>query len=88
MWPSRWWVWVVWVTHCGVALLVSNDNYPLLLQYKEARPSVLEPYAGECPYSHNGQRIVNGQRLMQAASDIFLGWTSNSRGQDFYFRQL
>lgn len=75
-------------THCGVALLVSNDNYPLLLQYKEARPSVLEPYAGECPYSHNGQRIVNGQRLMQAASDIFLGWTSNSRGQDFYFRQL
>jgi len=75
-------------THCGVALLLSNDNHPLLLQYKEARPSVLETYAGKCPYSHNGQRIVNGQRLMQAASDIFLGWTSNSRGQDFYFRQL
>jgi len=75
-------------THCGVALLLSNDHHPLLLQYKEARPSVLEPYTNPCPYSHNGQRIVNGQRLMQAASDIFLGWTSNSRGQDFYFRQL
>ncbi|NMG06425.1 DUF2252 domain-containing protein [Brasilonema sp. UFV-L1] len=75
-------------THCGVALLLSNDNDPLLLQFKEARPSVLEPLAGESPYSHNGQRIVNGQRLMQAASDIFLGWTSNTRGQDFYFRQL
>ncbi len=75
-------------THCGVALLLSNDNDPLLLQYKEARPSVLEPYTGKSPDSHNGQRIVNGQRLMQAASDIFLGWTDNSRGQDFYFRQL
>lgn len=75
-------------THCGVALLLSNDNDPLLLQFKEARPSVLEPYVGKSPDSHNGQRIVNGQRLMQAASDIFLGWTSNSRGQDFYFRQL
>ncbi|MBW4625800.1 MAG: DUF2252 domain-containing protein [Brasilonema octagenarum HA4186-MV1] len=75
-------------THCSVALLLSNDNDPLLLQFKEARPSVLEPYAGKSSYSHNGQRIVNGQRLMQAASDIFLGWTSNSRGQDFYFRQL
>lgn len=75
-------------THCGVALLLSNDHYPLLLQYKEARPSVLEPYTNPCPYPHSGQRIVNGQRLMQAASDIFLGWTSNSRRQDFYFRQL
>ncbi len=74
-------------THCSVALLLSNDNDPLLLQFKEARPSVLEPYVGKSPYSH-GQRIVNGQRLMQAASDIFLGWTSNSSGQDFYFRQL
>ncbi|MBF2065997.1 MAG: DUF2252 domain-containing protein [Calothrix sp. C42_A2020_038] len=75
-------------THCGVALLLSNDSHPLLLQYKEARPSVLEPYVGKSPDPHNGQRIVNGQRLIQAASDIFLGWTSNSRGQDFYFRQL
>ncbi len=75
-------------THCGVALLLADDNDPLILQYKEARPSVLEPYVGNNTYSHNGQRIVNGQRLMQAASDIFLGWTSNKLGQDFYFRQL
>lgn len=75
-------------THCGVALLLADDNDPLILQYKEARPSVLEPYVSNKIYSQNGQRIVNGQRLMQAASDIFLGWTSNERGQDFYFRQL
>lgn len=75
-------------THCGVALLLANDDDPLLLQYKEARPSVLEPYTNQNPHTHNGQRIVSGQRLMQAASDIFLGWTSNNRGQDFYFRQL
>lgn len=75
-------------THCGVALLLADDNDPLILQYKEARPSVLEPYVSDKIYEHNGQRIVNGQRLMQAASDIFLGWTSNKRGQDFYFRQL
>ncbi|OKH21966.1 DUF2252 domain-containing protein [Chroogloeocystis siderophila] len=75
-------------THCGVALLLDDNDDPLLLQYKEARPSVLEPYAGKSPYPHEGQRIVSGQRLMQAASDIFLGWTSNLQGQDFYFRQL
>jgi uncharacterized protein (DUF2252 family) len=75
-------------THCGVALLLDNNNDPLLLQYKEARPSVLEPYAGKSPYAHEGQRIVSGQRLMQAASDIFLGWTSSPERQDFYFRQL
>ncbi|MEN9224212.1 MAG: DUF2252 domain-containing protein [Thermostichus sp. DRC_bins_24] len=75
-------------THCGVALLQDSDDEPLLLQYKEARPSVLEPYAGKSPYLHEGQRIVSGQRLMQAASDIFLGWTTHVQGQDFYFRQL
>ncbi len=75
-------------THCGVALLLDDNDDPLLLQYKEARPSVLEPYAGKSAYLHEGQRIVSGQRLMQAASDIFLGWTSNPGGQDFYFRQL
>jgi uncharacterized protein (DUF2252 family) len=75
-------------THCGVALLLDDNDDPLLLQYKEARPSVLEPYAGKSPYLHEGQRIVSGQRLMQAASDIFLGWTTNLQGQDFYFRQL
>ncbi len=75
-------------THCGVALLMADDNDPLLLQYKEARSSVLEPHAGISSFTTNGQRIVSGQRLMQAASDIFLGWTSNQQGQDFYFRQL
>lgn len=75
-------------THCGVALLLDDNDDPLLLQYKEARPSVLEPYAGKSPYPHEGQRIVSGQRLMQAASDIFLGWTTNMEGHDFYFRQL
>ena len=75
-------------THCGVALLLADDDDPLLLQYKEARPSVLEPYINHSVYAHNGQRIVNGQRMMQAASDIFLGWTSNQLGQDFYFRRL
>lgn len=75
-------------THCGVALLLDHNDDPLLLQYKEARPSVLEPYVGKSPYPHEGQRIVSGQRLMQAASDIFLGWTTNVQGQDFYFRQL
>ena len=75
-------------THCGVALLLADDNDPLLLQYKEARPSVLEPYVSHKVDSQNGQRIVNGQRMIQAASDIFLGWTSNQLGQDFYFRQL
>ncbi len=75
-------------THCGVALLLDDNDDALLLQYKEARPSVLEPYAGKSIYPHEGQRIVSGQRLMQAASDIFLGWTSNPGGQDFYFRQL
>ncbi|MCS6958429.1 MAG: DUF2252 domain-containing protein [Pseudanabaenaceae cyanobacterium SKYGB_i_bin29] len=75
-------------THCGVALLLDQNDDPLLLQYKEARPSVLEPYLGKSPYPHQGQRIVSGQRLMQAASDIFLGWTTNNEGRDFYFRQF
>ena len=75
-------------THCGVALLLTDDNDPLILQYKEARPSVLEPYVSQKVDFNNGQRIVNGQHMMQAASDIFLGWTSNKLGQDFYFRQL
>lgn len=75
-------------THCGVALLLADDDDPLLLQYKEARPSVLEPYVDKSPYPHHGQRIVSGQRLMQAASDIFLGWTTDPQGRDFYFRQL
>ena len=52
---------------------------PLLLQFKEACPSVLEPYAGKSVYENSGQRVVTGQRLMQSASDIFLGWTHGRR---------
>jgi uncharacterized protein (DUF2252 family) len=66
---------------------MSSANEPLFLQFKQANPSVLEAYAGKSLYSHNGQRVVMGQRLMQAASDIFLGWTTGPAG-DYYVRQL
>jgi Uncharacterized protein conserved in bacteria (DUF2252) len=56
-------------------------------RFKEAHESVLEPYAGTSVYSNCGQRVVTGQRLMQAASDMFLGWTEE-RGRHFYVRQL
>jgi uncharacterized protein (DUF2252 family) len=77
-------------TQCWVGLFFSAENHPLLLQFKEACPSVLEPYAGKSLYENNGQRVVTGQRLMQSASDIFLGWTHGRGGQkrDFYVRQL
>ena len=58
------------------------------LQVKEARASVLEPYAGQSSYSSHGQRVVMGQRLMLSASDIFLGWTEGELGIHFYIRQL
>jgi uncharacterized protein (DUF2252 family) len=75
-------------TRCGISLLVSGKGDPLFLQFKEARESVLEPYAGRSPYSHAGQRVVVGQRLMQAASDIFLGWYTGEGTRHFYVRQL
>ena len=75
-------------TRCGVALLVTGDNDPLFLQIKEARASVLEPYAGKSAYENQAQRVVTGQHLMQASSDIFLGWTKGDSGHDFYLRQL
>lgn len=74
-------------TRCWVALFVSPANEPLFLQIKQAQPSVLESFAGKSAYAHNGQRVVMGQRLMQTASDIFLGWTSGPSGE-FYVRQL
>ena len=74
-------------TRCWVVLLMSPANEPLFLQVKQAKASVLEPYAGKGQYQSHGQRVVQGQRLMQAASDIFLGWTSGDNG-DFYIRQL
>ena len=75
-------------TLCFVGLFFSAENHPLLLQFKEACPSVLEPYAGKSQYENHGQRVVVGQRLMQSASDIFLGWTRGRRGRDFFIRQL
>jgi len=61
-------------TWCGVALFMASESDPLFLQIKQANASVLEPYAGKSRYDHHGQRVVMGQRLMQAASDMFLGW--------------
>ncbi len=68
-------------------LLGDDDDDPLFLQIKEADTSVLEPYAGKSRYEHQGQRVVRGQRLMQEASDVFLGWVTLD-GRDAYVRQL
>jgi len=75
-------------TECGVALLMSGNGEPLFLQFKEARKSVLEPYAGRSAFDHRGRRVVVGQRIMQAASDVFLGWSTWSDGRHMYLRQL
>jgi uncharacterized protein (DUF2252 family) len=75
-------------TECGVALLMSGNGEPLFLQFKEARMSVLEPYAGRSAFDHRGRRVVVGQRIMQAASDVFLGWSTWSDGRHMYLRQL
>jgi uncharacterized protein (DUF2252 family) len=81
-------------TRCWIVLLVGrDDDDPLFLQVKEAQASVLEPHLGKSTYANHGQRIVIGQRLMQSASDIFLGWvhaeeTLDGVPRDFYFRQL
>jgi hypothetical protein len=73
-------------------MLGADDDDPLFLQVKEAEASVLERFAGASAYEHHGERVVAGQRLMQAVSDIFLGW-DRVRGfddvtRDFYVRQL
>ena len=77
-------------TFCGIALMMSGSGDPLFLQFKEARQSVLEPYERQLPIKHHGERVVIGQRLMQSASDIFLGWFTGSgdRHRQFYMRQL
>ena len=75
-------------TACAVLLLTDGDGNPLVLQVKEARASVLEAYAGKSVFPNHGQRVVNGQRLMQPVSDIFLGWTKGRVGRHFYIRQL
>jgi uncharacterized protein (DUF2252 family) len=75
-------------TYCGVTLLMAAEEDPLFLQVKQARPSVLEAYAGKSVYTNHGQRIVIGYQLMQSASDLFLGWTEGQQGRQFYLRQL
>jgi uncharacterized protein (DUF2252 family) len=75
-------------TRCFVELYLADDDDPLFVQTKEARRSVLETPKGKSRFSNQGQRVVIGQRLMQAASDIFLGWARTPDGHDFYVRQL
>jgi len=80
-------------TRCYVLLLQGVDGTdPLVLQFKEATSSVLEPYTEASAFDHHGARVVAGQRVMQAASDIFIGWTSATDGRnvvhDSYVRQL
>ena len=75
-------------TRCMIALLLAADDDPIFLQVKEARASVLEPYAGKSVHPNHGQRVVIGQRMMQSASDMFLGWARGEAGFDVYVRQL
>ena len=74
-------------TLCWVLLLMAGEGDPLFLQVKEARASVLEPFASASAFANHGQRVVNGYRLMQPASDMFLGWSRGPK-RDFFFRQL
>jgi uncharacterized protein (DUF2252 family) len=81
-------------TECFVLLLIGDrDDEPLFLQLKEAQESVLAPFAGPSEYQHQGERVVRGQRMTQAATDVFLGWTKGiaidgKRSRDYYVRQL
>src|SRR3989440_2350123 len=76
-------------TRCAIVLTLggAEGDDPLIMQIKEASSSVLEPYVGASPYKNHGERVVVGQHMMQAASDIFLGW-STFNGRDYYARQL
>jgi uncharacterized protein (DUF2252 family) len=75
-------------TRCAVALLLAGKDDALVLQLKEALPSALEAHAGKSRYTNHGERVVTGQRMLQAASDVVLGWTRDDDGHDYYFRQL
>jgi uncharacterized protein (DUF2252 family) len=76
-------------TFCAIGLLTAGDGSPLLLQIKEAQESVLAPFAGASDYTKHGERVVVGQRMMQAATDVFLGWTRKSiDGRYYYIRRL
>jgi len=74
-------------TRCYLSLLMADDDDPLFLQIKEARRSVLEPPRAKSRFAHQGLRVVEGQRMMQAASDIFLGWARTHK-HDYYIRQF
>ena len=75
-------------TRCWIVFLLGNNSEdPLFLQVKEAKQSVIDPYSSKSTYSHHGQRVVAGQRLLQAAPDIFIGWGEQD-GIHFYVRQL
>ena len=76
-------------TQCMIALFMASETDPMFLQVKQANASVLEPYAGRSVYPNHGQRVVAGQHLMQAASDMMLGWTVGKfAGRHYYVRQL
>lgn len=75
-------------TFCAILLLMAAEDDPLFLQIKEANASVLEAYAGKSIYPNHGERVVRGCRLIQSASDLFLGWTEGKLGRHFYVRQL
>jgi len=75
-------------TQCAIALFMASDDDPIFLQIKEANASVLEPYVGKSLHASHGERVVVGQRLMQSASDLFLGWGKGASQRDYYVRQL
>ena len=75
-------------TVCYVLLLMAEEKDPLFLQVKEARASVLEAFTGASVFRNHGERVVYGHRLMQSASDIFLGWTASESKRNYYIRQL
>jgi uncharacterized protein (DUF2252 family) len=76
-------------TFCAIGLLTAGDGSPLLLQIKEAQESALAPFAGASDYANHGERVVVGQRMMQATTDVFLGWTTSPiANRHFYVRRL
>lgn len=75
-------------TRCGIILLMAGDEDPLILQIKEAGRSALEPFLSRSRYKNMGQRVVAGQRMLQSASDSFLGWGTEASGRHYYIRQL
>jgi uncharacterized protein (DUF2252 family) len=75
-------------TRCSVALFLAGSKDPLFLQLKEARSSVYQQFVPACAFADHAERVVAGQRLMQAATDVFLGWSRAEDGRTFYVRQL